>query len=279
MPAPASGAPSRPRGPQSASTPSAATSVGTTKGSINRRSTSERLRNSSRASTQATGRPSARANTQVMAAWVRDHNTRQRRKSSCQTSSQRSGSPPDHSPPPSPSTSSRSTGATSSSARKTSGSAGNRWRDLNPCMKALNQDTWSERWVQPEHPWNRLCRATRCVPPPGGKPQSGAGGSLKNHLGPALQPGLAFAVHISDTRVVKRGGFARVLLHHLHTRGPGFGRKHPHRGLQRLLGRSRAQELDELARGIARGRVATLDQRHPLDLAEHTALEEQVGGG
>ena len=70
-----------------------------------------------------------------------------------------------------------------------------------------------------------------------------------------------------------------MLFHHVRPGRAGFGREHPHRGLQRLLGRGRAQELDELAGGIARGRVAAPHQRHTLDLAEHAALEEQVGSG
>ena len=70
---------SSPRGPHRASTPNAATSVGTTKGSISKRSVSVRPANSKRASTQATGKPNSKAATHVTPACTTDHTKRQRK--------------------------------------------------------------------------------------------------------------------------------------------------------------------------------------------------------
>ena len=57
-----------PCGPPSASTPMAATKVGTTKGNIKARNSQLRPANSSRASTQAMGKPNNKTSTQVMQA-------------------------------------------------------------------------------------------------------------------------------------------------------------------------------------------------------------------
>ncbi|MBP5985296.1 MAG: hypothetical protein KA511_03495, partial [Brachymonas sp.] len=62
-PQPSKTPPQKPHGPHKASTPIAATSVGTTKGSISSRNTQRRPANSHRASTQATGTPSTSAST------------------------------------------------------------------------------------------------------------------------------------------------------------------------------------------------------------------------
>ena len=67
---------SAPRGPNSASTPMPATSVGITKGSIKSRNTKRRPRKSKRASAHATGTPESSTSVQVMSACNNVHNSR-----------------------------------------------------------------------------------------------------------------------------------------------------------------------------------------------------------
>jgi hypothetical protein len=126
----AKGSPNQPRGPHSDKMPSAATSVGTTKGSISARCHHKRPRNSSRASTQAMGRPSTKHSTHVTSACTSVQPMRKRRCASCHHGPLSSRAMPATGSPHRPWPSKRATGAAKAKTTTNNGSAASQkaWR-------------------------------------------------------------------------------------------------------------------------------------------------------
>ena len=146
----------------------AATKVGTTKGSIRPRSSKRRPGNSSRASTQAMGRPSSKDSAQVIAACASDHSMRQRKYGSAHGAHRLATLVGAALHPTRPQTSKRSAGATSTTSKNSSGNTGSggqsqpRWRRLRSGRGLKRDAAYFKHHLGPAgHPVSALGRQCR----------------------------------------------------------------------------------------------------------------------